>query len=130
MILTYRPTGCSAEGSERRSLAQNQAVALARLRVNLALEVRHPCPADAPTSLLWQARCRGGKIVVSPTHADFPALLAEALDRLEAHAMDVKSAAAALGCTPSQLTRFLKLEPRALAQVNARRRAADLHPLR
>jgi hypothetical protein len=56
--------------------------------------------------------------------------LAEALDVLAAVDADPKPAAALLGCTPSQLIRLLKLDPRALASVNRRRRARQLHALR
>jgi hypothetical protein len=101
-----------------------------RLRVNLALEVR--CrrePSERP-SPLWQSRCPAGRICISLQHEDFAALLAEALDVLTAREMDVKSAAAWLQTTSSQLTRFLKLEPRALAQVNARRQQLGLRLLR
>ena len=54
--LRHLPTGVRAEASERRSQAQNQAVALFRLRVNLALEVRRPCGPDCVPSALWQSR--------------------------------------------------------------------------
>ena len=57
--LHHLPTGVRAEASERRSQAQNQSVALFRLRVNLALEVRRPCGPDNVPSLLWQSRCGG-----------------------------------------------------------------------
>jgi hypothetical protein len=100
------------------------------LRVNLALAVR--CrrePPDSP-SPLWQNRCAGGRVSISPTHDDFPALLADALDVLAACELDVKSAAAILQTTFSQLTKFLMLEPRALAQVNTRRQELGRRPLR
>ena len=57
-------------------------------------------------------------------HHDFPTLLAEALDVLAALDADPKRAAAVLDCTPSQLIRLLKLDPRALALVNGWRRSA------
>ena len=60
------------------------------------------------------SRCRGGRIAVSVEHNDFPAMLAEALDTLEVYALELKAASSALGCTPSQLTKLLKAEPRAL----------------
>ena len=129
VVLVHRPTGIEAEANERRSQAQNLAAALFRLRVKLALEIRLPVANDEPPSPLWRSRCRGGRIVISPDHDDFPAILAEALDVLEAHALDFKFAAAALGCTPSQLTRLLKAEARVLAAVNDRRRSLGLHPL-
>ncbi len=128
--LHHLPTGVRAEASERRSQAQNQSVALFRLRVNLALEVRRTCGPDYVPSPLWRSRCGGGVLKLSAGHDDFPSLLAEALDVLAASDADPKRAAAVLGCTPSQLVRLLKLEPRALAFVNHWRHERRLHLLR
>lgn len=127
--LRHLPTGVSAEASELRSQGQNLAVALFRLRVNLALDVRRPCSPDYRPSLLWQSRAAGG-LKVNPSHDDFPSLLAESLDVLAAMDADPKRAAAVLGCTPSQLVRLLKLDHRALDVVNAWRNARQLHALR
>jgi hypothetical protein len=127
--LRHLPTGVCAEGSERRSQAQNQSVALFRLRVNLALEVRRPCGPGYAPSPVWQSRCGGG-LKVSASHGDFPTLLAEVLDVLAALDADPKRAAGVLGCTPSQLIRLLKLDPRALALVNRWRRDRQMHSLR
>src|SRR5208337_1938875 len=66
--LHHLPSGVRAEASERRSQAQNQAVALFRLRINLALEVRRPCGEDYTPSLLWQSRCASGPIKLSAGH--------------------------------------------------------------
>jgi hypothetical protein len=128
IVLTHVSTGVQAEANERRSQAENLREALFRLRVNLAIEVRQPDRAF-PSSL-WQSRCRGGRIVVSPRHDDFPAILAEALDAIAACCDDLKAAAERLGCTSSQLIKLLKEEPRALASLNARRKAAGLHELK
>ena len=127
--LRHISTGACAEASERRSQAQNRSIALFRLRVNLALEVRRPCGSDYVPSTLWQSRCGGG-LKVSASHEDFPALLAEALDVLAAFDADPKRSAATLSCTPSQLIRLLKLDPRALALVNCWRRDRQMHALR
>lgn len=129
VVLVHRPTGVGAEASERRTQGENLRVAYFRLRVNLALEVRLPVDPSASRSELWQTRCRGGRVAVSPDHDDFPTILAEILDVLAALQMDMKAAAVALGCTPSQLTKFLKNEPRALGMVNAHRREAGQHLL-
>jgi hypothetical protein len=129
VVLVHRPSGIDAEASERRSQAENLRNALFRLRLKLALEVRRPIGIGEPPSPLWKSRCRGGRIVVSPEHDDFPSIVAEALDVLEALAMDLKPAAATLGCTPSQLTKLLKAEPRMLQHVNDRRRSLGLHPI-
>ena len=128
--LHHLPTGVRAEASERRSQAQNRTQAVFRLRVNLALEVRRPCGPDYVPSPLWQSRCGGGVLKLSAGHDDFPALLAEALDVLAALDADPKRAAAVLDCTPSQLIRLLKLDPRALALVNGWRRERQMHALR
>jgi hypothetical protein len=128
--LRHWPTGVRAEASERRSQAQNRAEALFRLRAKLALEVRRPCGPDYAPSPLWQSRSGGGVLKVSASHDDFPALLAEALDVLAAFDAEPKPSAAALGCTPSQLIRFLTVDPRALALVNRWRSERKLHPLR
>jgi hypothetical protein len=129
IVLTHRPSGVGAQASERRSQAENLDVALARLRLNLALEVRSPISPDYVPSELWRSRCPRGRIVVNPGHDDFPALLAEALDVIAARDMDLKAAAELLGCTASQLTKFLKDEPRALGLVNDRRRQLGLRTL-
>jgi hypothetical protein len=130
VILTHRPTGIAAEASERRTQAENLRAALFRLRLNLALQVRLPVEPLDPPSDLWRSRCRNGKIHVNPAHEDFPALLAEALNRLERHSHDLKPAAVVLGCTPSQLLKLLKDEPRALMQVNQARERCGMHCLR
>ena len=67
--------------------------------------------------------------MINSEHEDFPALLAEALDVLAETGNDPKRAALALGCSPSQLIKFLKDEPRGLGVVNEHRRQAGLHPL-
>src|SRR5271157_889290 len=82
VVLVHRPSGIVAEASERRSQAENLKVALFRLRLNLALKVRGPVGPGASPSPLWQTRCHNGRIVVSPEHDDFPAIVAEALDVL------------------------------------------------
>ena len=130
VVVHHLPTGVKAEAAERRSQAENRSVAYARLRVNLALEVRLVRPDNQVPSALWRSRLVGGKIEVGATHDDFPTMLAEALDVLADCRMDAKAAAERLECGISQLVKFLKKEPRALAQVNAARREAGRPPLR
>lgn len=133
VILTHRPTGISAEAAERRTQGENRRRAMFRLRLGLALEIRRPLDAADSEgyrpSDLWRSRCRGGRIVLNPEHDDFPALLAEALDVLSATHHDPKRAAGVLGCSPSQLLKLLKDEPRAFAWLNRHRQEAGLHPL-
>ncbi len=124
--MRHQPSGVQAEANERRSQAENRAVAIGRLRVNLALELRTSRGAEAVPSPLWRSRLGGGRLAVATAHADFPALLAEALDVLSANeAADPRPAGEALGCTPSQLVKLLKKEPRAIGLVNAERARRD-----
>jgi hypothetical protein len=122
VYLTHRPTGLTAQGTERRSQEANRRAALFRLRVELALQLRFPegC-ADAAPSELWRSRVRGGRLRINPGHDDFPALLAEALDRLAALDEELPPAAAALDVSSSQLRKLLRHEPRAWQQLNDRR---------
>jgi hypothetical protein len=128
--LTHRPTGVRAEASERRSQIENRVAALFRLRVNLALKVRLQWLAGQSPSPLWRSRCHDGRLGVSPTHNDFPALLAEALDAIAASNYDPRPASESLGCAPSQLVKFLKKEPAALTLVNQMRLQQGEHLLR
>ncbi len=121
IVLRHRPTEIEVEASERRSQEQNRAAALRRLRVRLALTFRVICDADDKPGDLWRSRCRNQKISVNPDHADFPTLLAEALDFVQGCEWDTSIAAGRLGCTHTQLVRFLNVEPNALSSVNAER---------
>ena len=73
--------------------------------------------------------CFARALAVNPEHADYPALLAEALDVLAVQAMDIKAAAAVLGVSTSQLIKLIKLEPHALASVNRQRKELGVHAL-
>jgi hypothetical protein len=130
VVITHLPSGVKGEASERRSQSQNLAMAVFRLRVNLALAVRHDRPWPILPSDAWQARCCNRRLALSASHADFPGLLAEALDVLANFDTDMTMAAKALGISASQLVKLLQLEPRALAQVNAHRRELGQSPLR
>ena len=128
VILLHRPTGISAEASERRSQADNRRVALFRLRIRLALFHREP--PEAGPSPLWRSRVQGGRILIGVDHDDYPAIVAEALDRIIAADLDMPAAAAGLGVSPSQLVHMLEKEPAALGALNRLRGAAGLKPLR
>jgi hypothetical protein len=131
VVVEHRATGVRGEASERRSQEQNRKMAVQRLRVNLALEIRQPVDAVAYSpSELWEARVRGARLEVNSGHEDFPALLAEGLDVAAGCGMDVKAAAERLGISATQLVNLFKLEPRALEIVNRRRRELDLRALR
>ena len=129
IFLVHRPTGIQAEASERRSQEDNRRMALFRLRVKLAIEVRGSL-ADAAPSPLWRERLRGTKIEINPNHADFPALLAEALDVFAHREFALAATADQLQTTGSQLVGLLSAEPLALAYLNQQRAEVGLGALR
>ena len=128
VVLTHQPSKIKGEASERRSQLQNRQAAIQRLRVRLALTVRH-APAGE-LSAAWRQRVKSSRFSVSTEHADYPALLAEALDVVQAHGFKLSAAAAHLGVTASQLVKLLKTEHAALDQVNRERNSLGLPPLR
>ena len=127
--ITHRPTGTVASASERRSQDANRKVAVRRLRLRLAVKHRAVTSTFVESSDLWKTRCINQKISCSEKHADFPSLLAEAIDAVFAKDADVRKAAAALGCSSSQLIRFMAKEPTALDEVNALREQQGLRRL-
>lgn len=130
IVLTHQPTGVTGQASERRHQAENRRVALFRLRINLALAIRTERSAEHSPSELWRNSCRHRRISVNPSNQRFPALLAEAIDTVCSQQGDITRAAELLTVTPSQLVRFLKIEPRAFTAVNTLRAQHGLHPLR
>jgi len=134
-FVTHTSTGVRAQASERRSLAENRTVALHRLRIALAVQVRSPHAqkphaTSAGASELWRSRCVNGRISCSATHASFPSLLAEALDAWTIAAGDAKKAAELLEVTTTQLIRFTSRERSAWGLVQALRKEHNLAPLR
>lgn len=140
IVLTHRGTGIEATASERRSQHENRSVALFRLRCSLAVRARSrwvepfaaasndgKVSAQSGTEVssvassgllpqpceLWRNRCKNQRIVVNPEHADFPTMLAIALDMIAAYCGDTRPAATQLGVTATQLHRFCQLEPAA-----------------
>jgi hypothetical protein len=148
--ITHNPTGLDAHAGERRSQHENRAVALRRLRLVLAVEVRTPVPTGEIGSDLWRSRRQapkpgheGGRsplgrwkgggtgfIVVNPDHHDFPSLLAEALDVIAAAGHDAKAASLRLECSASQLIKLVAEHPPALVKWNHEREKLGLKPLR
>ena len=127
ITLTHRPSGITAQAGERRSQSDNKRVALFRLRLALAVGVR---TTREDISALWKSRLNGGRIRCNPSHRDFPALIAEALDQLQQHSWDGRAAAEELGTSTSQLVRLLKDHQPALTVWNQERTQLGLRPLR
>jgi hypothetical protein len=131
VILTHRPTGIEAHAGERRSQVENKRVAVRRLRLALATEVREEVPIGEIGSALWRSRRDPeGHVACNPDHHDFPSLLAEALDVIGAAGWDHKKAALRLECTPSQLLKLVRDHPPALVKLNRERQERGMHSLK
>lgn len=129
VVLKHIPTEIVAEASERRSQAENREQAVRRLRLALAVGVRIP-PSEEGPSALWKRRCHEGRVAVNPRHVDYPAILAEALDRIAACRGDVGTASTELGCTTTQLVKLVRTDSDAFRLVNAWRRESGQHALK
>lgn len=131
VILTHDASGISAQAAERRSAIENRGVALARLRVALAVQLRTAVPVGDVRSELWKSRTTpDGRVVCSVRHRDFAAILAEALDMMAACRWDEHRAALRLSITPSQLVKILRAHPEALSLVNRQRAFKGGHTLK
>ena len=128
VVIRHEPTGVRAEANERRSQAENLAIAWQRLRVRLAVTVRSEAIIGEP-SALWRSRVVGASIQVNQGHVDYPALLSEALDALAAADWDIAATVAMLGVSRSQFTKFLRREPEAFALLNSERATRGLRSL-
>lgn len=139
--LTHTPTGVEAHAGERRSQMENKRMALRRLRLALAVQIRTLVPEGAVGSDLWRSRRKrapknatagsppksrwegGGEgvIEVNPDHHDYPAMLAEAMDVLAASDWDPKPASLRLNCSASQLLKLIREYHPAIERVNQAR---------
>jgi hypothetical protein len=129
VVIRHRPTGIEGQAAERRSQFDNHRNAVKRLRLNLALGVRTESLAEAAPTDLWRSRCHDTRIGINEDHDDFPTMIAEAIDVLKSRNCHLPGSAEQLLCTPSQLVKLLKKEPRAFLWLNDERRKHGLSAL-
>jgi len=84
----------------------------------------------ATLSDTWQQRTAGGRLSVNSQHLDFPALISEALDVIEAHDFVISAAAKHLGVSASQLIKLLKVDRQVAVWVNQQRQNRGMTHLR
>lgn len=131
VTITHKPTGIDGFASERRKQYENRMMAIKRLRLNLAVNVRRPVHWQRhKPSELWERRRQGAKMSINPNHKDYPALLAEALDVIYARRFDVAGAAGVLGITMSQLAKLIRHNKHAFMLVNQGREDRGLPALK
>lgn len=131
VTITHRPTALVASAQERRRQIENRNEAIRRLRQTLARKVRTNVAAkNYHPSTLWEKRRTGRAVPVNPRHRDYPALLAESLDLVNACEFDVAQAAGHLRVSMSQLAKLIKHDRHAMALVNEGRTQQGLRALK
>ena len=130
IVAHHLPSGITGQASERRSQNSNRQVAMARLRLNLAIQLRTEIDPDRMPSQLWDKRLSGNKISVGVDHEDFPSMIAEVLDWLDSFDFRFAPAAKKLGCSTSQLIKLVQANDLVLTSVNRIRQQQGQGPLK
>lgn len=122
VTVEHLPTLVHGMASEKRSQGENRLVAIHRLRCALAVAVRgnQASSVDAimPPSEEWISYTKAGRIRVSESNQDFPAVLSEALDALHEADWEVSAASVRLNVTATQLVKLLGMYAPALEELN------------
>jgi hypothetical protein len=116
--LTHTPSGLSATAQESRSQSENRSLALRRLRLKIAMELRGNA---TPPSL---------DKIPSERNPAYPLFVAAFFDTLHKSAWDLKAAAAMLDVSPSKLAKELYRRPELWQETGRQRAILALPPLK
>lgn len=125
VVLLHTPTGVRAEATERRAQAENKEVAIGRLRIQLALDIRSP-ESEEFGSKLALYKSKSGRLAISASNWDWPIVLAELMNKLAKASWDVAMVAASIESTTSQVLKLLKQTPQAFQRLNHERKGLGL----
>ncbi|MBP5300212.1 MAG: peptide chain release factor-like protein [Victivallales bacterium] len=120
--ITHLESGIAATDDATRSQHLNRAHALAKLRVELAVNLP-PEPDTAHPALPLEP-------VPRTTRPEYPAWLGEVFSTLASHGFQPAPAAAAYGCSPSHLIRVIAKDDNAWQHFAQARQRLALPPLR
>ena len=129
----FLPANIIASASERRTQNENRKVAILRLRCMLAVQLRVPVEASGQFrepngSETWRLYCRNGRVDISDTNTDWPAILAEVMETLSSCDWNVSEVAIRLGTSSSQLVKLLKKHAPAFIHFNHERQSRGQRP--
>jgi hypothetical protein len=128
--LTHTPTGISVLAGESRSQAENKGRAVKRLKLRLAVELRHAIDSRAWEPPAWfPAVMQLGRLAVSHHNEHYPRTAALVLDLLDSRKGSVGDVAKLLGVSTSSVVKFLEDEPQLWAAANVIRKASGRPPL-
>ena len=133
VFLHHEPTDIVAEATERRSQADNRAVALDRLRYRLAIAIRSVSVLDGNRCDLedeLRGQYQNSPLRIGPRNEIKPAVLALLLNDLHAAGGQPSVVAAIWGCSTSAIVRLLKSHPPAFVLLNTIRRHHQRGPLK
>lgn len=132
--LRHLATGVSAIAEESRSQAENKALALRRLRAQLALRHREPVTLEsfAPSPRLAAMVAGGAAPLGEKTRQtpEFWLAMGELLDVLIADGCELRVTAERLGIGTAALSKLLLRDDAVAKQVNEERATRGLRPLR
>ena len=132
VFLQHDPTSIIAEATERRSQADNRAVAMSRLRYRLATQVR-TCsildqnqdsliPNDDAIELELRGRYHGSRLKLNDNNIDKPAVLALLLNDLHAAGGQPSLVAQSWKASTTSIVQLIRSQPEAFALVNSVRK--------
>lgn len=128
--LTHLPTGISVIAGESRSQAENKMRALRRLKLRLAVEVRHAIdPRGFEPPPWFREVVQLGRLAVSHRNEHYARTAALVLDLLDSRRGAIGDVGKLLGVSTSSVAKFLMVEPQLWSAANAIRKAASLPPL-
>lgn len=128
--ITHEPTDISVTASENRSQHENRELALRRLRLAYALQVRHgvnPERVQVPETL--RSYVEQG-LRIKPSNPHYPFMVKLVLDVLEAHRGRLSEAADTIGVSTNRLTAFLTAHESLHERTNILRRRHGHGPVR
>jgi len=128
--LTHVPTGVHVLAGESRSLQENKLRAVRRLKLRLAIEIRHPTDSQFFEPPAWFGQVvQSGRLAISHRNEHYARAGALVLDLLDLRAGSVGDAAKLLGVSTSSIVKFLEAEPQLWSAANAIRHLAGRPPL-
>lgn len=128
--LTHTPTGITVVAGESRSQSENKARGVRRLKLRLAVEIRHAIDPRGWEPPAWFPQVvQRGRLAISHHNEHYPRTAALVLDLLDARNANIGDVAKLLGVSTSSVVKFLEAEPQLWLAANALRKAAGQPPL-
>jgi hypothetical protein len=128
VTLVHLPTNVESQATEFRTQGENRKLALKRLRTLLAISVRSE-PSEEGVAFVRRYVAKE-RLAISESNWDWPAVIAELLNRISEHAWQIAPVAAELETTSTQILKSLARESDAMIYLNTNRRALGLPVLK